>query len=224
VPDILLWPLNLWRDLPGRAGRLLGALAAGPSARRGRQPAAWLLPLAWYFFDLVGGPEIVQFFWRLATETRPLTREEIAAASRVLGPTAIRYGDVKIARRGFLQPIFRRNNNRAFCTWHTINLPDKREHNLPLLVHELTHTYQYERAGSVYITQGLLVQRRHGRAAYHYGGAAGLEMDQAAGKRYCDYNREQQGQIAQDYCELALAGQETGAYDEFINQLRAGAL
>ena len=55
-----------------------------------------------------------------------------------------------------------------------------------------------------------------------YGGADGLHEHRAAGKRYCDYNREQQGQIAQDYSALLAAGEETSAYEPFIKELREG--
>ncbi len=219
--NAFLWPLNLVRDMPRRAGRLVGALAARPPSGR-RALAAWLHALAWSLFDLSGGPELIQFFWRLAVRTRPLRAAEVEVAATVLGPNAIRYDDVRIAQGGLLRIAFSVNKNRAFATWHTINLPEGRETDLPLLVHELTHTRQFERAGSVYIGQGLWVQARMGRQAYDYGGPDGLRGARAAGKRYWDYNREQQGQIAQDYCALFQAGQDTAAYEPFISDLQRG--
>ena len=219
--NALMWPRNLLRDTPQRTGRLLGVLAAGPPVGQGAL-GAWVHALACYLFDLLGGPEVVQFGWRLVTDTRPLTAEEIAAAAAVLGPQAIRYEDVRIANGGLLRLAFNSNNNRAFCTWHTINLPPEKEKQRSLLVHELTHTRQYERVGSVYIGQGLWAQKRAGRKAYDYGGRAGLQAHLAAGKRYCDYNREQQGQIAQDYSALVEAGEDTTAYEPFIQELRQG--
>lgn len=221
--DALFWPLNLVRETPRRMGRLIGVLAAGPPAGKSAM-GAWLHALAWYLFDLTGGPEIVQFAWRRVTDTRPLTDEEIETATTILGPMAIRYGDVRIANGGLLRYAFRSNKNRAFATWHTINLPREREKNLPLLVHELTHTRQYERVGSIYIGQGLWAQRRLGRKAYDYGGPEGLHKHLAAGKHYNDYNREQQGQIAQDYCALVESGEDTSAYEPFIKELREGWL
>jgi hypothetical protein len=202
LSSIMLWPLNLLRDTPRRFGRLLGILASGPPAGRGRL-LTWLQALAWSLFDLVGGPEIVQIGWRL-------------------GPEAIRYEDVRIANGGPLRSIFDKNHNRAFATWHTINMPPEKEKKRALLVHELTHTRQYERIGSVYIGQGLGAQRRLGQKAYDYGGPEGLQAHMAAGKRYSDYNREQQGQIAQDYCALVESGGDTAAYEPLIRELRQG--
>lgn len=221
IRNLLMWPRNLLRDTPRRAGRLLGTVAAGPPVGKDSM-GAWVHALGCYLFDLLGGPEIVQFGWRLATDTRPLTAEEIEAAVAVLGPMVIRYDEVRIANGGFLRRAFNSNNNRAFATWHTINLPPEKETNRALLVHELTHTRQYERVGSVYIGQGLWAQRKSGRKAYDYGGPDGLQAHLAAGKRYYDYNREQQGQIAQDYCALVEAGEDTTAYEPFIQELRQG--
>jgi hypothetical protein len=65
------------------------------------------------------------------------------------------------------------------------------------LIHELTHVWQFQRLGWVYLARTLSVQLRSGRAGYHYT----LEP----GRRLADYNLEQQGDIARDYyCALKL--------------------
>lgn len=214
--------MNMIQEIPRRIGRLIGALIAMPPDVSLADYGIWLHTLLWYIFDLLGGPEFVQLFLRLATETRRLTRDEIMIATDVLGPKAIRYRNVRIAQGGILQTVFRMNGNRAFATWHTINMPEGHDTNLALVVHELTHTFQYERVGSVYIGQGLWVQIRLGWKAYDYGGPPGLMDSWAAGKRYKDYNREQQGQIAQDYSALVRAEQDTTEYEPFIAELRKG--
>jgi hypothetical protein len=219
-----LWLRNLIRDLPRRSGRLVGAWTSLPViGERGRH-GAWLNRLTSYSFDLIGGPEIAQFFMHLVSVTRPLNDEELRAAAAVLGKRAIRYHDIRVAHGGVVDLVFRLNKNRAFVTWHTINVPIDTQENLPVMVHELTHVYQFERVGSIYIGQGLWVQRKMGRDAYHYGGADGLKSGLATGKRYCHYNREQQGQIAQDFCALMHSGRDTTAYEPFIQELRAGLL
>jgi hypothetical protein len=217
-----MWFLILIRELPRRFGRLLGTVFAPPAQISLAMFVYWIHALLWYAFDLLAGPEVCQIFLRLATDTRPLTKEEISAAAEVLGPKAIRYRDVRIAQRGILTTIFGLNKGRAFATWYTINMPEGKDHDQALLVHEMTHTYQFERTGSVYIGQGLWVQRRLGRKAYDYGGPAGLQASWAAGKHYKDYNREQQGQIAQDYCALVISDRETAAYEPFIAELQQG--
>jgi hypothetical protein len=242
LQDAARWPLNFWRDLPRRAGRLAGLLTTPPftpipHAARGRggsrtaptqQASAvpfWLHSLLCYLFDLIGGPEIVQFALRLVTQTEGLTAAEIAAAEAVLGPNALRYREVRLAHDGVLTWVFRFNGNRAFTAWHTVAMPrcDRTTDSyFDLVVHELTHVYQYERVGTVYIGQALDSQSRLGRRAYDYGGPAGLAQARAAGKRYADYNREQQGQIAQDYHAGLQAKADVSAYEPFIGELREG--
>ncbi len=222
--DLFRWPVCLFFNCGRRVGRLFGALSTAPAVTDLGQAVAWLHAIAVLAFDLVGGPELLQVFWRLATRTRPLNQQEIEAASDVFGRETIHYRQVRVAQGGILAPIFRLNNNRAFATWHTINMPLDRQDNIPLLVHELTHTLQYEKVGSVYIGQGLWVQRQLGAGAYHYGGPDGLAKAYAAGKRYSDYNREQQGQIAQDYCARLRSGRDTRNYESYIEELRKRAV
>jgi hypothetical protein len=221
---MLLWFHNLIRDTPSRIGRLVGALGAPLSVTSFSQFAVWFHSVLSFSFDVIGGPEIVQSAIRALTITRTLTEREVEAAERVLGTEAIRYRDVRIAHGGIWQLVFELNRQRAFATWHTINLPANRRNNLPLVVHELVHTRQFEKVGSIYIGQGLWAQFRLGSGAYDYGGMTGLIAAHAAGKRYSDYNREQQGQIAQDYCDRLLTDLETDAYEPFIDELRLGAI
>ncbi len=207
-----------------RIGRLLGVLAANSAIVTSADLARWSHYLGCSLFDVLGGPELAQLLLRAMTRTRPLTTRETQVAAEILGDKAIQYERVRLAQGGVLGYIFQLNKNRAFSTWHTINMPEGREEDLPLLVHELTHTYQFERVGTVYMGQALLEQWKNGRAAYQYHGPEGLQAAQAAGKRYRDYNREQQGQITQDYCARLQAGEDTSAYAPFIDDLRAGRL
>ncbi len=222
--DFGLWPVNLIRDMPKRSGRLAGVLITMTELRDMRLLLYWLFVCGSYLFDLFGGPEIVQFILRASSSGRPLSVEEIQAIKTVLGPQSIRLGDVRVASGGSLSPVFRLNKNRAFATWHTVNLPSKGVDDIPLIVHELVHIYQYERVGSLYIGQGLWAQVRQGRAAYDYGGPDGLKADRAAGKHLNDYNREQQCQIVQDYFSFLQANGNVDAFGPYISELKKGLL
>lgn len=232
--DVLLWPVNLVRDLPRRVRRLGGAFAAHSAAvhllpGRTSTTALWIRPhlLLVGVFDLVGGPEIAQYLMHLFMETSSLQPHERAAISSVLGPQAIRYEDVRIAEGGILPAVFRFNGGRAFCTWHTIHLQRHGRYtrdDLGLLVHEATHIYQYEQRGTAYIGEALHAQHRLGRGAYDYGGPAGLEKARRLGSPYAAFNREAQAQIAQDYYMRREAGRDVSAYRPFIAQLRAGRI
>ena len=186
----------------------------------------------WIFqlFDIVRGPRLFEFIWHILTGVSPLTDTEIEAASAVLGPSSIRYNSVRVAEGRLLRLIFKFNGGRAFTTFHTINLPRIGSHSrlhLDLLVHELVHVFQFELVGSVYIWQALRAQRTNG---YGYGGPEQLTEDKSNGMHLRDYNREQQGQIVQDYyrnvVEHALPESDPmrQAYEPLINELRNGGL
>ena len=156
-------------------------------------------------FDALRGPALLQLLWHLLTRVSRLTEHEIQVVSSVLTPTSIRFSSVRIAEGRILRFIFRFNKSRAFTLYHTLNLPDTGHHsreNIGLLVHELIHTLQFETVGSIYIRQALRAQKTDG---YQYGGWGQLVDDWAEGKHFRDYNREQQGQIAQDYYNDVVA-------------------
>jgi Domain of unknown function (DUF4157) len=249
--DASQWVVNLIRDLPARLARLATTIFEGlkgivtfiPEAimalkngglkgfaswlwEKAKSGGAWLLTLVSRMFDVMGGPEIVEFILHLVTKARALTAAEIAAASSVLGSTAIRWEDVRVDEGGVLAVVFALNNSRAFTTFHTINLPPNEP--MDTVVHELTHVFQYERAGSVYLGEAIHAQATIG---YGYGDGAGLVTAKNSGKHYRDFNREQQAQIAQDYYKrviiaggASLPADELSAYNYFIGELRAGDL
>ncbi len=248
IDDAATWLANLVRYLPARVARvvmtlgvgLLALLTFGPAAVKvaraersrtrpfvagcARRGGIRLIQLVLEVADLIGAPEIFAFVWRVLTRTSPLTGEEIAAAASVLGPNAVRYQDVRIAQGGVLGWVFSRNGQRAFATFHTVNLPEEGRHqraNIDIVVHEIVHVYQYERAGSRYFAEALLGQREEG---YDYGGPEGLRAAWSEGKRLRDFNREQQAQIVQDYYAAIRSRGDLTAYEPFIRQMREGAL
>ena len=181
-------------------------------------------------FDALRGPRLFEIIWHILTRVSALSETEINAASSVLGTSAIRYGAVRVAEGGLLGLIFRLNKRRAFTTFRTINLPgsgDSSRLHLDIVVHELTHVCQFELVGSTYLWQAIRAQRGIG---YQYGGWQQLEEDWSNGKHFRDYNREQQGQIAQDYYSEVVAKKLLAedpirqAYEPFIVELRNGEL
>ena len=181
-------------------------------------------------FDVLRGPRLFEFVWHLLASVSRLNKAEIEAASAVLGSNAIRYSSVRVAEGRFLTFVFKINGGRPFVTFHTINFPrtgTKTRSNLSVVVHELVHVLQFEKVGSVYIWQALRAQRTDG---YDYGGYNQLVKDRDNGKHLRDYNREQQGKIAQDYYRGVVAQGLDGtepvskAYEPFIEELRKGDL
>lgn len=248
IEDGAGWLATFVRYLPARLFRLIltllaalsGAIMLAPGVARAARPgrgevgpflrgcarrgAFRAVQFLLEVLDLIGVPELFAFIWRMVTRVSPLTGEEIAAASLVLGPRALRYQDVRVAQGGVLRWIFKRNGNRAFATFHTVNLPEQGHHqrsNIEIVVHEIIHVYQYEQAGSRYFAEALLGQHEEG---YGYGGPEGLVAATAKGKRFADFNREQQAQIAQDYLAALRVRAPVGPYEPFIDQLRRGRI
>jgi hypothetical protein len=249
VDDLGHWAGNLVRFLPWRLARVATTLAVGAIAvvtlgptgwrvlRRGRpedfrpwlrsrvrQGALRLVQLALEVLDVFGAPELFAWVWRVLTHCTPLTGAEIEAAAGILGSSALRYHDVRVAEGGLLQWLCRKNGNRAFATFHTVNLPrtggHAREH-LPVVIHELVHVYQYERAGSRYIAEALVAQRSEG---YDYGREEGLARARTHGKRLRDFNREQQAQIVEDYFRSGVRSGGESVYDIYLAELRQGKI
>lgn len=187
---------------------------------------AWILRV----FDASYGPRLFEAIWHFLTRASGLSQTETRAASSVLGTNAIRYDAVRVAEGGLLGLIFKLNKRRAFTSFHTINLSRSGSHSrlhLDIVVHELTHVYQFETVGSIYIWQSLRAQRTNG---YEYGGWQQLKVNWSNGKHFREYNREQQGQIAQDYYSDVVAKGLLAedpirqAYEPFIDELRKGEL
>ena len=181
-------------------------------------------------FDVIGGPFVFQLVLRGLTRASVLTDAEISAASAVLGAGSIRYRSVRVTEGGVLRLVFKLNGNRAVTLFHTINLPGTGHHSRPnvdIIVHELTHVFQFEKIGGVYLWQALRAQQTEG---YKYGGPEQLVKDRDKGCHFRDYNREQQGQIAEDYYDHVISRDLPAddatrlAYEPFIAELRRGEL
>jgi hypothetical protein len=247
--DAAHWLVDLFKNLPERLMRFGKAIAEGlagvasfiPEAigalihggisgfgrwlwEKAKSGAAWVGKLVSRVFDLIGGPELVEFVLHVVSNATPLSSTERAAAQSVLGTNALSWDEVRIDQGGLLGLIFKFNQGRAFTTFHSINMTAVDRADLSIVVHELTHVDQYEHAGSIYIGQALGDQIAEGAHAYDYGGPSGLKTDRAAGKHYADYGRERQAQIAQDYYRDITKGTATTDYDPYIAELRKGEL
>ena len=221
--DVIRWFRNGRRDFRVRNGRLHPLIHPHTKLRF----ASRLYQLTVGLLDLLGVPEIVEFFLRAVTHSSRLTDGEIGMITAVLGQHALRHDDIRLLHGGLLNLIFRVNGGYAFAYCHTICMPENGRHsrtNRPILMHELTHVYQYEQVGSRYLGEAIYVLIKTKRDCYRYGGKAGLQAVKAENGRFADFNREQQAMIVQDYFTLKERGEETAVYTPFIEQIRNGEL
>lgn len=225
---LLLLPLFIWRVRHRQTFWQETRGWVGPMS-------IWLHLFLVQLFDLVGGPEICQFVMHLGMHTTPLTAAEWAAAQTIFGPKNLRYHDVRVAHGGILNAIFRYNGGLAFATWYTIHLPGGENRvgergggngrqNLSLLIHELTHIFQYHHVGTRYLGEAIYYLITTRRDCYQYGGFAGLSACWQQGKKFSQFNREQQAQIIQDYFVKFQTRQDVTAYLPYLAQLQDRSL
>jgi Domain of unknown function (DUF4157) len=205
--------------LPARVGRLMTGLIHGLSTVRPWTLAWWESLthlgtwgdfLSWVGARLIDVLEILGVGEALETvnefvkfNTRALSSREVTLAERVFGKS-IDLTMVRIDEAAVLGPAF---TKRAFTSFHTINAWGGLEDSV--LVHELTHVWQYEQAGAIYMAQALHAQIRRGLGAYDYGGPDGLRAARTRGMPLTGFNREEQAQIVQDFF-LIKHGQQPG--------------
>ena len=140
---------------------------------------------------------------------RRLTANEIAEARLVFGPGLNYYRASVIENTEFPNHVARLGGAprpNAVTLGNTCYFPETLRtapevigngdlRSMAWLIHELTHIWQFQRFGWIYLARTLSVQLRSGRDGYRYT----LED----GRRLADYNLEQQGDIARDYyCAL----------------------
>jgi hypothetical protein len=159
----------------------------------------WAATFVLHLFELGGAGEIVETLADLIKfNTRKLTGAEVFEASTVFG-SSVDFSLVRIDTHSLMVFIAKKiehySKGREFTTFHTIN---GEEGNITIgtLIHELTHVWQYQQVGAIYMPEAVHAQNTGG---YNYGGVPALQTAKASGKGIRTFNREQQAQIVEDY-------------------------
>lgn len=163
----------------------------------------WALEVVLNVLEAGGVMEGLQLVWGLVFRMRPLSIPERRASESVHGKGLIPYWKVRVDENSYLIKIGQelaklfgtKTSPAAITTMHVIHAPSAMT--LPLAVHELTHVAQYEKVGAMYMPQAL-----HGQGSsmgYSYGN---LTTALRSGKRFKDFNREQQASICEDYYKV----------------------
>jgi hypothetical protein len=95
--------------------------------------------------------------------------------------------------------------------------------NMEWLVHELTHSWQYQHTGSGYLFRALWAQFRFKDAAYEYGGSDGLAACRLEGGTLFSFNPEAQATIVEDYYWRKRQNKDVSAYLPYIEDLQKAA-
>jgi len=209
--------LQFFQWFPARLRRLIQHLIGF----RKQAPGVWMVECLVMTLDLLG---LAEFYETLADwikwNTRPLTAEERKIGQAIFGES-LDWERVRIDNRAYLGP---RQQNICYVSGYTIN--SWGEMSGALLVHELTHVWQFHHFGLVYIPRAL--RAYHSDIGYNYGGYEALRRVQTSGGGLTDFNYEQQGDIIADYYRLRIgrppqwgfAGMDAlPVYDYFLKDL-----
>lgn len=101
-----------------------------------------------------------------------------------------------------------------------VPIDDSEHYKICWLMHELTHTWQYQHLGWRYLFMALYAQLRYKGEAYQYGGEAGLLASFKAGEKLNFFNLEQQGDIARDYYRRLCKAADVSAWEPYIKQIQ----
>lgn len=207
VKSLKPWSLEWWKSL-GKADTW-------------KSFGSWLGELVIYALEVGGIGEIYETIADfIKFNTRAMTDDEIKMAKTVFG-NSINYKLVRIDEYAVLGPSF---SGREYVSFHTINGWGKIEP--ATLIHELTHVWQYEKMGAMYMPRAL-----HGNSKpgfYEYGGVPKLIENKDKG--LSAFNVEQQGDIMADYYRIRNGmepehGSGTEAdlihYEVYVNEVRS---
>ena len=89
---------------------------------------------------------------------------------------------------------------------------------MPLLIHELTHVWQYQRGEGWGSLPGMIWEAVVGN--YEYGGEDGLKEARAKGQAFSEFTTEQQGDILQHYYVRLKARLDVSAYEPWVNDVK----
>jgi hypothetical protein len=149
--------------------------------------------------------------------SRPLTAGERAEAAIVFGP-GLDYSKIVIREHRILGA-----GNLARTLPRSVNFPRgalSRGDFLPWLIHELTHSWQYQHGVPLTTTATTALLCWTGLRSYDYGGEPGLAAAIAAGRGLRSFNTEQQADIARDYYRAVKTGNPTAVYSPFVAEFR----
>lgn len=200
---------------------ILGGIAGGVLGALGGAALGFLAggPVGAVIGGLLGGIAGLAAGDALSAQSRRLTGDERREARIVFGDS-LNMGEVRLAEA----PIMAIGNfartpfNTVYFPPGTFSLPP--DELMPWLIHELTHVWQHQHGISVFEK---LFWALHGASAYDYGGEAALRQAVTDGKRFRDFNTEQQADILKDYYVKKKAGQDVSAYEPFVAEVKGSA-
>lgn len=200
--------LDVMRYFPKRFVRLLEHIVNGCkthligdklvpvlSFRFLRRTIYWWVEFSLLLLDCLGVSELYEgLFSLLKFNTRPLHNWEKQLARQLFGDH-LNYDRIRVDEFAFIGP-----KQGAFCyvSFNIINSWGPISNSI--FLHELTHVWQYQKLGIVYIPRALFAQAS--MEGYDYGGLESLQEAKSRGDGLLSFNLEQQADIVADYYRI----------------------
>lgn len=193
--------------------------------------------------EISGIPEVAETIADLIKfNTRPLNSKELEIAKSVFG-NSIDYDIVRIDEGSFGNLVngdrLFVDSNRPFVTFNTINSWGSLDE--ATLIHELTHVWQYQQDGAIYLPEAIAAQSSSSlwntgiypdginrpsedSKGYDYGGFTKLQERQNNGQTLTSFNREQQANIVEHFFTIREDGnrdndQHLSLYAHFVDEV-----
>ena len=104
-----------------------------------------------------------------------------------------------------------------------VPINDSENYKISWLIHELTHAWQYQHMGWLYLWLALSAQFTQKGAAYDFGYEDGLKKRRRDQWTLQKFNLEQQGDIARTYYDRVCRGMDVSAWQPFIEEFHQAA-
>ncbi len=210
IDFVRLLPIRLWRILQHVGLRVRLLVRHPETILNVKEGFFWIIELLFLLLDLVGVGEVLETLGDVIKfNTRPLSARERANLEGVFG-RSLNVRRIRIDEYAFIGPY---SYHFAYVSCYTINcwgkLPDA------TFMHELVHIWQYQHLGSLYIPRALRAQ--FSEEGYNYGGMSSLLLALREGRKFSQFNLEQQGDIVADYFRLTEGKHPRWASDSPIH-------
>lgn len=169
----------------------------------------WLIDLTVYQLDVLVFPEIYSLFQIIFYRgIRKLNDSERQLAMQIFGHN-VQYNRVLINANA---KLISHRYASAFVTFNTINYHMSITNSI--FIHEMTHIWQYQHFGSIYIAKALKAQQSN--EGYDYGGTEGLYHAFNKGKKLTDFNFEQQADIIEDHYKKTVEDNHVSSIEKNV--------
>jgi hypothetical protein len=184
--------------------------------------------------EVVAGAFMLAFaiLLELTGTFRPMAAAERREARRVFG-ASLPYDQIHISIGDWLADLSSKlvGAPNAITTMRIVHFPSgtvlklnpATGDNYDWMIHELTHVWQGETTGPFYMAHAVWSQKMG--EGYDYQGKfpsreAALQAAFAAGKKFTDFNPEQEGDILAHYYGRLCQGLDTSAWDPYVAEVR----